>query len=351
MGAIGVHHTDTSDASWDGPGNVAKLRNDESASYYRKEYAWIDPDGDPETKSAYKFPNHFVGADGAIGAASVKACQAGIAVLNGAMGGAKIPSGDRQGVYNHLAAHLRDADVEPAELSSIALEDLKMERRFLPIGEMRVDQEGSIEGYAAVFNQWADLGFFREKIRKGAFKKTIQEADVRALFNHDPNYVLGRNKAETLDLAEDDHGLQFRVNPPDAGWARDLATSIQRGDINQASFGFNVIRDQWDHEADPAERELVEVRLFDVSVVTYPAYPQTEVTARSLADMFLAKVQQDLDVDEIDHMLGQLREIVNLSLPGQESHSDGDQEPEGPETKTLVGLKRRLVELEQLRII
>jgi len=225
-----------------------------------------------------------------------------------------------------------------------------VERRFLPV-EFRVDPEGGIEGYAAVFNQWADLGFFREKIRAGAFKKTIQESDVRALFNHDPNYVLGRNKAETLELAEDDHGLHFRVDPPAAAWADDLQTSIKRGDINQASFGFNTIRDAWNHDADPAERELLEVRLFDVSVVTYPAYPQTEVTARSLGNMFIARVKNGLDVDEIDRMLSQLRELINLSLPGQESHNDGDQEPEGQETKTLVGLKRRLVELEQLKII
>lgn len=226
-----------------------------------------------------------------------------------------------------------------------------VERRFLPV-EFRVDQEGSIEGYAAVFDEWADIGFFMEKVRKGAFKKTIKESDVRALFNHDPNYVLGRNEAKTLDLAEDKHGLHFRVDPPDTSYAKDLVISIKRGDINQASFGFRTVRDEWNHDADPAERELIEVRLFDVSVVTYPAYTQTEVDARSLGDMFIARVQQhDLDFDEIDHMLGQLKELISLSMPGQESHMDGDQEPEGQETKTLVGLKRRLVEIEQLKII
>lgn len=350
MPAIGRHKTSTADGSWDGPGNVARLRNDESASYYRKMFAWVDPDGDPTTKAAYKFPNHFVDGDGNIGAASIKGCQAGIAVLNGAMGGAKVPSADRQGIYNHLAGHLRDADVEPAELKSQPLEVMDMERRYIPV-EMRVDPDGSIEGYAAVFNQWADLGFFREKVRAGAFKKTIKEADIRALFNHDANYVLGRNKAKTLHLAEDDHGLQFRVDPPDTSFANDLAVSIKRKDINQASFGFRTVRDEWNHDADPAERELIEVRLFDVSVVTYPAYEQTEVTARSLADQFIARVQHNMDFDEIDHMLDQLRSFVNLSMPEQEPHMDGDQEPEGQETKTLVGLKRRLVEIEQLRDI
>jgi len=155
------------------------------------------------------------------------------------------------------------------------------ERRVLQ-SELRVDQDGAIEGYAAVFNQWSEiLGMFKERIRKGAFKKTIQEADVRALFNHDPNYVLGRKKAGNLDLAEDSEGLHFRVKPPEAGWARDLRESISRGDIDQASFGFEAVQDKWDHKAEPMERELIEVRLFDVSVVTFPAYPQTSVSARS----------------------------------------------------------------------
>lgn len=224
-----------------------------------------------------------------------------------------------------------------------------VERRFLPV-EFRVDPDGSIEGYAAVFDQWADVGFFMEKVRRGAFKKTIKESDVRALFNHDPNYVLGRNKAKTLDLAEDKHGLHFRVDPPNTVWAGDLATSIKRDDINQASFGFRTVRDEWNHDAEPAERELIEVRLFDVSVVTFPAYEQTEVDARSLGDMFIARVQQSGDLDDVDQMLVLLRDLIP-SMPEQEPHIDGDQDSEGQKAKTLAGLKRRLVEIEQLRLI
>ncbi len=155
------------------------------------------------------------------------------------------------------------------------------ERRFIP-SELRVDQKGFIEGYAAVFNQWSEiLGMFKERIRAGAFKKTIKEADIRALFNHNADFVLGRNKAGTLDLAEDSEGLHFRVKPPDAHWANDLMESIKRGDIDQASFGFTAIQDEWDHKAEPMERELIEVRLYDVSPVTFPAYPTTSVAARA----------------------------------------------------------------------
>ena len=192
----------------------------------------------------------------------------------------------------------------------------KKEIRYFPI-EMRVDQEGRIEGYAAIFNKWSeDLGWFIERIKQGAFKNTIKKEDIRALFNHDPNYVLGRNKAETLELSEDKKGLQFRVTPPEAQWAKDLYTSVERGDIDQASFGFTAIRDEWDYDKDPMERTLLEVRLFDVSVVTYPAYPQTSVSARSLAEMFIARVRnQGDDIEVVQYMREQLEEFNAASDP------------------------------------
>ena len=116
--AINSHTTLTSDESWSASKNVARLKKDETGKYYRKMFAWVDPDGDPDIKSSYKFPNHFVSEGGIIESASIKACQNGIAVLNGARGGADIPSADRQGVWRHLAKHLKDADIEPAELKS-----------------------------------------------------------------------------------------------------------------------------------------------------------------------------------------------------------------------------------------
>jgi hypothetical protein len=143
-----------------------------------------------------------------------------------------------------------------------------------------------IRGYAAVFNEWADIipGLFRERIAPGAFRKTIHEADVRALVNHDPNYVLGRNKAGTLALREDKHGLAVEIEPPDAQWARDLMVSMKRGDITQMSFGFRPVK--WTEENggpnEPLDVTLQEARLFDVSVVTFPAYAQTEAWARSV---------------------------------------------------------------------
>ena len=122
MPAIGVHHTDTTDAAWDSGANEKRLRSGESEAYYAREYAWRDPDADPTTKSAYKFPHHEVDADGNPGSANLTACSAGIAVLNGGRGGANIPAADRDGVYLHLAAHLRDGGKEPPELVGASVE-------------------------------------------------------------------------------------------------------------------------------------------------------------------------------------------------------------------------------------
>lgn len=157
------------------------------------------------------------------------------------------------------------------------------ETRCLPSAEMRLDGDESpkIVGYAAVFNTWADIGgWFRESIRPGAFRKTIKENDIRALLNHDENFVLGRNKAGTLKLREDDKGLAVEIDPVPASWANDLLASMRRGDVSQMSFGFTVNKQEID-EAN-AERTLVDVTLFDVSVVTFPAYPTTSAQVRSV---------------------------------------------------------------------
>lgn len=110
--AIAPHRTATSDAAWSGPSSEAAIADEATAAQLRRMYAWVEPDGDPATKAAYRFIHHF--SQG--GAASTRASSLGIAILNGARGGTTIPSGDRRGVWRHLAGHLRAADMEPPEL-------------------------------------------------------------------------------------------------------------------------------------------------------------------------------------------------------------------------------------------
>jgi hypothetical protein len=117
--AVASHSTETTDAAWSGPTNEARVRSGESTAYYKRIYAWQDVEGDAEVKSSWRFIHHMIDGDGNPGAANIRACQTGIGVLNGGRGGTTIPDADRQGVWNHLAKHLRDADVETPELKSI----------------------------------------------------------------------------------------------------------------------------------------------------------------------------------------------------------------------------------------
>lgn len=169
----------------------------------------------------------------------------------------------------------------------------QIERRTITLKELRVveelptsNTEPVIEGYASVFDSWSEeLGGefpFRERVVKGAFEESIQRDDIRALFNHDPNYVLGRNTSNTLSLEEDEKGLRVRITPPQTQWAKDLLVSIKRGDITQMSFGFTVILDRWSYEDNIDIRELLKVKLYDVSPVTFPAYSQTECGIRTI---------------------------------------------------------------------
>lgn len=163
----------------------------------------------------------------------------------------------------------------------------ELEKEIRVSGELRTVIEGEatkIVGYAARFNQLSDvLGNFREQIQPGFFDG-IEADDVRALFNHDPNYVLGRSTAGTLKLTPDADGLAVEIDPPDTTWARDLMKSIQRGDVSQMSFAFTVAEggDKWEKVDGNWIRTLVRKgRVFDVSPVTYPAYPQTSAAVRS----------------------------------------------------------------------
>lgn len=145
------------------------------------------------------------------------------------------------------------------------------------------DAQRDMGGYAAVFNSPTVIaGYFREQIAPGAFSDAIKNCDVRALFNHDANFVIGRNVAKTLVLTEDDRGLTWRASPPATTWARDLAVSIDRGDISGCSFSFVPSIEEWDYAGDMPLRTIMRCDLYDVSAVTYPAYEDTSVALRTL---------------------------------------------------------------------
>ena len=135
-----------------------------------------------------------------------------------------------------------------------------------------------IEGYAALYNSETDLGVFRESISPGAFDDVLND-DVRALINHDPSLILGRSSAGTLELSTDEYGLKYRVKLGEQQYAKDLYTSIKRGDISQSSFAFTIKDQSWSEDRSTRKVEKV-AKLLDVSPVTYPAYKSATVAAR-----------------------------------------------------------------------
>lgn len=177
---------------------------------------------------------------------------------------------------------------------------MELERRTVTTGlEIRqeADKPPRIVGHAAVFNQVADLGFFKEQVAPGAFKDTLTD-DVRALVNHDPGYVLGRTTAGTLRLAEDQVGLAVEIDPPETQWAKDLLESIRRGDVTGMSFAFEAVDEAWEVVQGSQLRTLKAVKLRDVSVVTFPAYEQTDVSLRAKDHAQKAQERKDSTMEE-----------------------------------------------------
>jgi HK97 family phage prohead protease len=167
----------------------------------------------------------------------------------------------------------------------------QIERRVLKGTEIRAKQgdKPGIEGVGAVFNQQYDNGWFIETMKPGAFDRAISEAqDVRCLFNHDPNNVLARTKSGTLRLAIASDGLHFDCDTDSTGIASDVRAMIARGDVDGCSISFIVRKDTWSDEFDAkgdyvqSTRTIEDVDLFDVGPVTFPAYTQTSVGARSM---------------------------------------------------------------------
>ena len=148
--------------------------------------------------------------------------------------------------------------------------------------ETRAVEGRTVEGYASVFNSMSeDLGGFREIILPGAFKNALND-DIRALYNHDSNYLLARTASGTLEVKEDDKGLYYRFEMPNTSYGNDLLELYKRGDLTQSSFGFTVDKDSWRLEEGQHVRYIESVSsLFDVSAVVYPAYVQASSGLRS----------------------------------------------------------------------
>jgi HK97 family phage prohead protease len=153
--------------------------------------------------------------------------------------------------------------------------------------EVRVSEDGrSIVGLAAVYydgtenTEYLLWGDTIERIMPGTFDRAIAEDDVRGLFNHDVNLVLGRSASDTLQLQSLPEGLEYVIAPGDTTIGRDVPEYIRRGDVSGSSFSFVVTDEEWKKEDGREIREIGGVQLFDVGPVTFPAYEATTAAMR-----------------------------------------------------------------------
>lgn len=166
-----------------------------------------------------------------------------------------------------------------------------IERRYFTIDaiEMRADDgKEKIKGHSAVFDKLSeDLGGFREKIKKGAFSRSIKAAaagtktEIKVLWNHNSDFPLASTYNGSLRLAEDDKGCPFDFDPMDTPVTNYFYEAIRTGVVHQMSFAFRAVKDEWDN-SDPKNpvRTLIDVDLIEISPVSFPAYPQTSVKVR-----------------------------------------------------------------------
>jgi HK97 family phage prohead protease len=210
-----------------------------------------------------------------------------------------------------------------------------------PLKNVRVQREEGktpvLRAQAVVYDSPSDAGglaWFEEVVKPGFFTKTLAESDVRALRDHVSWMILGRRKPgrgtpQTLRLEDNKEGLFFEVDLPDTSYARDMTVSVDRGDIDQCSFWFDIIKERMtDRDGKKPLRELLEGKLNDVSVVTFPWYEDThaEIDMRARFDALVEQARagrlNTRDRSLLEYISQRLRD-VSTDEPGLESHSDG----------------------------
>lgn len=214
---------------------------------------------------------------------------------------------------------------------------MELEKRSFAVSDLEIrsddDKPTILSGYAAVFEKLSiPLWGFREKIAKGAFEKSLTKNNVRALWNHNPDFPLASTKGKTLELSEDERGLKFSIELPDNSWGKDAGIAVKRGDVEGVSFGFSVEKEEWDN-TDPKNviRTLKEVNLVEISPTPFPAYPATKVSARSLLagqgfdHEQLAKVLVRAQQGEVTE---QDREFIQSIIDLLQRHMPQEQKPE-----------------------
>lgn len=229
----------------------------------------------------------------------------------------------------------------------------KSEKRCFKCEEIRTDDEGkTLQGYAALFNTRTDMGEFIEEIAPSAFKKTIQEANIRCLWNHNADIILGSTKAGTLSLTEDDKGLNIKCFPSQTSQvAKDCMDAVRRQDVDGMSFGFYPVKDKWTKTKEGKNlRTLTEVNLFEVSPCVFPQYTETSITLRSvLTEEEVRDLDQNRIIDKKDKETSEVEENKE-PLHAEHSESSETEEPIKPEQLSHSPLSLQLRKIKLMEI-
>ena len=335
---LGVDET----TAWDAGKNEKRLKEDQKKAYYEKMYAWEMDDADGQ-KSDYKFPHHFVSADGDIGKASIKACAAIVASLNGGRNKPDIPEADFEGVYDHAKKHyeeagIKDEDIpelketrseeleeieEPEELEEPGDEDKaskrffdksKIEYRTTEIRALTLTPSGDgegievkkiLEGRPIVYNQKAliyEYGEYKyfEQIAPGALDG-VDLSNVYLKYNHSDHVPpFASTAAGTLELKTDLEGMTMHAELVNTTQASDIHELVKTGHLSKMSYAFQIADDGGDEiltEDNITTRTIKKYAMIrDVSVVDFPAYTDTYVSARS---DFVAQIEARKELERV----------------------------------------------------
>lgn len=214
--------------------------------------------------------------------------------------------------------------------------------------EVREGPNGNpvITGYGIVFNSDSEnLGGFIEQVDPGAVTKTLAEADIRAIANHDSNWLLGRKKSGTARFVADARGVRYEidVNPNDPDGVR-AVEKVRRGDWDGSSFCFETLQESWDWDATPARRRLLELKLVEMGPVTFPAYPDSTATAQRA----LAKIAKKLG-HPVERMVEALKSGEIRSLVDAKPVEEGTVEAIDETVEERVGKKLSAKSLEAIQ--
>lgn len=202
----------------------------------------------------------------------------------------------------------------------------KSEKEFRSNIELRAienENSNSVRGFIPYNSNSEGLPWI-ERLARGCFTKTLQESrDILGLYDHNNGNLLARTSNGSLRFNDTDAGLEFEIDLPDTQLGKDTYSMVRSGLLSGCSFGFTAIRDEWSYEAGQETRVILEARLWEVSIVSLPAYPQTNVAARSLSSFFEGK---ELSEDEQNSVKAEIEKLSAL-LPHEEEHR-GEPEPQ-----------------------